>query len=223
MRYRLIIGNRNYSSWSMRGWLLLRAFGIDFECKLVSLRSKDWDRFIADNPPAHTVPALRVENGSSSFLLWDSLAIAEFLHEQHPRAGIWPDLIDARAAARSIAAEMHSGFAALRNELPMNLRREYRNFRPRADALSDIRRVEMLWEWARSNWGTNGSFLLGDRLSAADVFYAPVASRLRTYGVELGAGSQQYANTLLNHPAVVEFYHAARAETWVLPQVEFDD
>ncbi len=223
MQYRLIIGNRNYSSWSMRGWLLLRAFDIPFDCEVVSLRSHEWDRFIADHPPARTVPTLQVENGSGSFLMWDSLAIAEFLHEQHPRAGIWPDALDARAAARAISAEMHSGFAALRDSMPMNLRRVYRHFSPQADALFDIRRIETLWEWAGSNWGDHGAYLFGDRFCAADVFYAPVASRLRTYAVELDANSQLYVDALLNHPAVREFYREARDETWVLPHVEFDE
>ncbi len=207
----------------MRGWLLLRAFDIDFECEVVPLRSNDWDRFIADNAPARTVPALRVQNGSASFLLWDSLAIAEFLHEQHPRAGIWPDALDARAAARSITAEMHSGFAALRDSMPMNLRRRYPGFEPQADALFDVRRIETLWEWAGSQWGANGAYLFGDRLCAADVFYAPVASRLRTYGIELDANSQLYVDALLSHPAVREFYRAAEAESWVLPHVELDE
>ena len=147
------------------------------------LFSDEWDRFTARQAPARTVPALRVLDGSDSILLWDSLAIAEFLHEQHPHAGIWPDDLAARAAARSLAAEMHSGFAALRGGLPMNLRREFRDFGPDADALADILRIEALWDRAGSRWGGDGAFLFGDEPCAADVFFAPVASRLHTYGV----------------------------------------
>ena len=223
MHYHLIIGNRNYSSWSMRGWLLFRLFGIEFDCEVVPLFSGEWDRFLARRAPARTVPALVVSDGGHSLLLWDSLAIAEFLHEQHPHAGIWPDDLAARAAARSLAAEMHSGFGALRGGLPMNLRREFRGFAADGDALADIVRIEALWDWAGSRWGGDGAFLFGDEPCAADVFFTPVASRLQTYGIDIEANSRLYVDALLHHPAVREFYRDAMAETWVLPHVELED
>jgi len=223
MQYRLILGNQAYSSWSLRGWLLLRAFGIDCELEVVPLRTERFDAFEREHYPSRTVPTLRVVDGADNLLIWDSLAIAEFLHEQHPHAGIWPDDLSARAAARSLAAEMHSSFNALRATMPMNVRREYANFTPAADALFDIRRIEALWDWAGDHWGRSGAYLFGDDFCAADAFFAPVASRFQTYGVDLSANSQLYVEALLHHPATVEFYQAGQAESWIMPENEFDD
>ena len=222
MAYTLILGNQAYSSWSLRGWLLLRAFGIGFDLEVVPLRTEAFDRFVADHHPARTVPTLVVDDDEASQTIWDSLAIAEWLHERHPRAGIWPGPPAARAAARSLAAEMHSSFAALRNDLPMNLRREYRGFTPESAAQADIDRIVALWEWARATWSDGGPYLFGERFCAADAFYAPVASRFRTYGVALDDPTQRYVDTLLRHPAVVEFAEAARTEEWIIPEIEFD-
>ncbi len=222
MPYQLIIGNQAYSSWSLRGWLLLRAFGIEFEYEVVPLRTEAFDRFVAEYHPARTVPALVVSDGGRTQTIWDSLAIAEFLHERHPDAGLWPARPRARAAARSLAAEMHSSFSALRAGLPMNVRREYRDFMPDAAAQADIDRILALWEWARANHGAGGPFLFGADFCAADAFYAPVASRFRTYGVALDDASRRYVDALLDHPAVVEFVEAGKAETWVMPENEFD-
>lgn len=223
MRYTLILGNQAYSSWSLRGWLLLRAFGLEFDLEVVPLRTGAFERFVADRHPARTVPTLVVGDGEDAQTIWDSLAIAEYLHEQHPRAGIWPESAAARAAARSLAAEMHSSFGALRADLPMNVRREYRNFTPGVDAGADIDRVLALWQWARDGWGGDGPYLFGERFCAADAFYAPVASRFRTYGVSLDDASRRYVDALLEHPATVEFVAAGKAEAWIMPENEFDD
>ena len=153
MHYRLIIGNQAYSSWSLRGWLLLDAFAIDFEHEVVPLYVPEYARFVGKYYPANTVPALIATDGEEQLNLWDSLAIAEFLHERHPQAGIWPQDAAARAAARCLAAEMHSSYAALRGSLPMNVRRNYQSFKVEQDVRADLDRLEGLWRWARQNWG----------------------------------------------------------------------
>jgi glutathione S-transferase len=222
MRYHLVLGNQAYSSWSLRGWLLFEAFGIDFEHEVVPLYVPEYQQFLDAHFPANTVPALLVIDGDDSQLIWDSLAIAEYLHEQHPEAGIWPQHAHARAAARCLCAEMHSNFQALRSTMPMNVRRQYATFTPTAEARSDIDRIEALWHWARTGWGGEGPYLFGDRFCAADAFFAPVASRCRTYGVELQPQSQAYVDRLLAHPATRAFVEAGRLETRVLEFNEFD-
>ena len=222
MRYHLILGNQAYSSWSLRGWLLLKPFGLEFSHEVVPLYVPGYDSFVNANYPANTVPTLQVFDGADKTVIWDSLAIAEFLHEQHPEAGIWPAGIHARAAARSLCAEMHSSFAALRSSMPMNVRREYKTFTPNTEAQADIDRIEALWAWAASKWGGAGPYLFGDSFCAVDAFFAPVASRFQTYGVSLQQGSQGYADALRNHPATREFCAAGQRESWVLEFNEFD-
>ena len=185
MPYTLILGNKTYSSWSLRGWLLFKPFGITFEHRVVPLHTDEFAAFQQENFPARQVPTLVVEKRGRSITIWDSLSIAEYLHEQHTDAGIWPADNDARAAARSLCAEMHSGFTALRRTMPMNLRQHYKTFVPDAEATADIERVCALWTWAKSRWGTGGPFLFGERFTAADAFYAPVASRFRPNGVKV--------------------------------------
>jgi glutathione S-transferase len=222
MRYHLIMGNQAYSSWSLRGWLLLKPFDLDFSHEVVPLYVPEYADFVTANYPANTVPTLQVFDEADKMLIWDSLAIAEFLHEQHPQAGIWPAGMQARAAARSLCAEMHSSYDALRSTMPMNVRREYKTFTPDAEAQADIDRIEALWAWAVSKRGGAGPYLFGERFSAVDAFYAPVASRFHTYGVALQPESQRYVDALLNHPATLEFYAAGQRESWVMDFNEFD-
>ena len=222
MRYHLIMGNQAYSSWSLRGWLLFRPFDLDCSHEVVPLYVPGYDNFITDNYPANTVPTLQVIDGADKTIIWDSLAIAEFLHEQHPEAAIWPAATQARAAARSLCAEMHSSYSALRSTMPMNVRREYKTFTPTVEARADIERIEALWAWTASKWGGAGPYLFGGQFSAVDAFYTPVASRFRTYGVALQPNSQRYVDALLNHPATLEFYAAGKRESWVMDFNEFD-
>jgi glutathione S-transferase len=222
MRYHLILGNKAYSSWSLRGWLLFEPFGIEFDHEVVPLYLPGYENFLETNYPATTVPTLVVSDGVGKSIIWDSLAIAEFLHEQHPDAGIWPFEPEARNAARCLCAEMHSAYGALRSNLPMNIRREYKTFQANAEVRADIDRIESLWDWARTNWDGKGPYLFGDRFCAVDAFYAPVASRFQTYGVDLKPESQAYANALLKHPATEAFYEAGKRESWVLEFNEFD-
>ena len=143
MRYHLILGNQAYSSWSLRGWLLMKPFAIDFEYEVVALFTPEFDRFLEAYPPANTVPALEVTGDAVEQTLWDSLAIAEYLHERHPEAGIWPADAAARAAARCLCAEMHSSYAALRSNMPMNVRREYKT----VTAAVPITRARTMIRW----------------------------------------------------------------------------
>jgi glutathione S-transferase len=222
MRYHLIMGNQAYSSWSLRGWLLLEPFDLDFSHEVVPLYVPEYADFVTANYPANTVPTLQVFDGADKTVIWDSLAIAEFLHEQHPQAGIWPAGMQARAATRSLCAEMHSSYDTLRSAMPMNVRREYKTFTPDAEAQADIDRIEALWAWAASKWGGAGPYLFGERFCAVDAFFAPVASRFHTYGVALQPDSQRYVDALLNHPATLEFYTAGQRESRVLDFNEFD-
>jgi glutathione S-transferase len=220
--YKIFLGNKTYSSWSLRGWLLFEAFGIPFHEEVVPLFTPAFERLRQEVSPARTVPMLCVEGAAEPLVMWDSLALAEFLHERHPDAGIWPADPVARAAARSLAAEMHSGFSALRSTMPMNLKRRFTSFRPSAEAKADIERVTALWRWAKSRWGIDGPYLFGEDFTATDAFFVPVASRLKTYGVELDALCSAYAEALLAHPATRRFTQDAKAEDWVIEAVEFE-
>jgi glutathione S-transferase len=222
MSYHLILGNQAYSSWSLRGWLLLEAFDIEFDHEVVPLYVPGYEQFLEANYPAPTVPTLVVSDGGEKSVIWDSLAIAEFLHEQHPDAGIWPADTRARGAARCLCAEMHSSYGALRSNLPMNVRRTYKTFKPNDEVQADIDRLEALWDWARSRWGGAGPYLFGDSFCAVDAFYAPVASRCQTYGIALKPESQAYVDALLQHPATQAFFEAGKRESWILEFIEFD-
>lgn len=222
MSYKLLLGNKTYSSWSLRGWLLFRAFKLACEEEIFPLRTETFNRLREAYAPARQVPTLIVGRDSGDLTIWDSVAIAEYLHETHPDAGIWPSNIAARAAARSLCAEMHAGFGALRQTMPMNLRRRYASFKPDADTEADINRMCQLWRWAQQRWGGDGPFLFGSAFTAADAFFAPVATRFRTYGISLDTPSQAYVNALLSHPAVVDFYTDAATESWVLEHCEMD-
>jgi len=221
MTYTLIMGNRVYSSWSLRGWLVFKAFDIAFKHRVVPLYTPEFERFREDHFPARQVPALLVNDESGRTVLWDSLSITEFLHERHPEANIWPSDPSARAAARTLCAEMHSGFKALRSAMPMNLNRRYQHFVPDADTRADVERIVGLWDWASKNW-PEGPYLFGRAFTAADAFFSPVASRFRTYGIDLDDQSQSYADLLLSHSANKEFYDDAQAETWVMEHNEFE-
>ena len=215
MTYTLHIGDKSYSSWSLRGWLLLRAFDIPFEERFAKMKTPDFEAMV-DGPmaPARLVPALQTPHG----VVWDSLAIAETLHEAHPEAGIWPADPAARAAARSLAAEMHSGFMALRREASMNLRRRYPDHPLSDDAKADVARLERIWAWALDRFG--GPWLGGAAFSAADAFYAPTASRLHTYGVAGGPVAQGYVDRIMAHPAMTEWIKAGMNEPWIAARYE---
>ncbi len=195
MTYHLAIGDRTYSSWSLRGWLLFEAFGIPAKTHMVAFDAGPVADQLADFAPARTVPALRTPEGA---VLGESLAIAEELASRHPEAGFWPSDPLARATARALAAEMHAGFAALRNACPMNLRVSYADFTPDDDVRDDLDRLEVIWADARAKTKPAGPWLCGE-YSAADAFFAPVAGRIAGYGLPMSEAAQAYVDAHLAH------------------------
>jgi glutathione S-transferase len=211
----LIIGNRNYSSWSLRGWLATCLSGIAFETELVRLSEPGSHAELLRHSPAGRVPVLKHDER----VIWDSLAIIEYLAELRPQAGLWPADADARAMARSIAAEMHAGFAALRANMPMNLRKDLSGKGRGPGVVEDIERIGAIWREACSRFGRDGPFLFG-RYCAADAMYTPVAARFRTYGVELDPTCQAYVDAVLAWPAFLAWQEAALEEPWIIPEDE---
>ncbi len=210
----LIIGNKNYSSWSLRPWLLLKQAGIPFEEKLILLYTETMAKEIAVYSPSGKIPALL--DGDVS--IWDSLAIAEYLHEKFPEKNLWPKEEKARTLARCISAEMHSGFMALRENLNMNIRRKIQ--RPQTEACQkDIQRILTIWKDCRQRYGTGGDFLFGS-FGIADAMYAPVVMRFKTYGVELDPISEIYAQAIIKLPAMQEWIKAAEVEPHTIAAFE---
>ncbi len=214
-RLSLIIANRNYSSWSMRAWLALRATGVPFDEVVVPLGEPDTRDQILRWSPSGRVPALR----DGELVVWDSLAICEHLAERFPEAGLWPAERSARAVARSVVAEMHSGFMALRSHMPMNLRASRPGAGRGPGVDDDIARVIAIWEACRRDFGAGGEMLFG-RFGIADAFFAPVVSRFLTYGVAPTGAAGAYMAALWAEPAVREWAEAARAETWRVARYE---
>jgi glutathione S-transferase len=211
----LVIGNKAYSSWSLRPWLLMRQAGIPFDEVRLSLYAEGAKQNILQHSPAGKVPVLK----DGGLTIWDSLAICEYLAERHPEKQLWPADVAARAHARAISAEMHSGFTNLRTLMPMNVRREIPGRTRTPEVAAEIARIETIWNDSRGRHGANGPFLFG-AFCIADAMYAPVVSRLRTYGVALGGAAAQYAGVIHALPAMQEWIAGARAETEVNPQYE---
>lgn len=204
--YQLFIGNKNYSSWSLRPWVLMRAQGIPFTERLVPFGNLPGQPDFRTFSPTGRVPCLH----DGDVVVWDSLAIVEYLAERH--AGVWPQDPVARAWARSAAAEMHSGFNSLRNICGMNCGVRVRLHERPAGLESDIARMGELWNQGLERFG--GPFLAGDRFTAVDAFFAPVVFRAQTYALDFGGRSGDYIATVLEQPAMREWYDAALAETW---------
>jgi len=208
---RLIVGNRNYSSWSLRPWLFLRQFGLAFATEVIALDTADFRRQVAAVSPTLRVPVLL--DGDTS--VWDSLAICLYASERWPGLVAWPVDPSARAMAMAVTAEMHSGFAALRTHCPMNIRRSVVGYALPALALADVDRVLAIWREARGRFGSGGDFLFGG-FSLADAFYAPVVTRLLTYGLPLAGVERAYVEAVMALPAMREWCSAARAESWTI-------
>jgi glutathione S-transferase len=215
---KIIIGNRAYSSWSMRGWLAVRQSGEQFEEYVVPLYDSEWDKRRQGDefaPSLGKVPIL----WDGDCVVWDSLAIVEFLADRCGRDKYWPDDEHARGMARSMAAEMHSGFANLRRDLPMNVRRTY----PPKDLTDEVRteidRILQLWAQARARFGGTGDYLFGD-WCAVDMMYAPVVTRFITYGVQVPPFAALYMKAVLSHDHVQEWIDKAQDEPWVIEQYE---
>jgi glutathione S-transferase len=202
----LVVGNKNYSSWSMRPWVLLRGRGIPFQERILKFESQDWRDNINRLSPSGLVPVLWEGVPGEGFATWDTLAISERLHELFPERGVWPADSRRRAQARSAAAEMHAGFRTLRGAMPMNIRSSHPGKGMNPDVARDISRISALWAAA------SGPFLFGD-FCAADAFYAPVATRFVTYGVQLKGVANDYLQALLGSPGVQAWNADAVKET----------
>jgi len=212
---KLVIGNKTYSSWSLRPWLLLRERGIPFEEIRVPLYLEDSPARIREYSPSGKVPALI--DGATT--VWDSLAICEYANERFPELEGWPKASEARAVARSVSAEMHSGFLEVRGELPMWVRGRRAGVVPSPAARAGIERIVQIWSDCRERFGAGGSFLFG-RFGIADAMYAPVVTRFATYGIELTGAARQYSEAVQALPALRDWAQAARGETESLARFE---
>jgi glutathione S-transferase len=217
MPLKLIIGNKNYSSWSFRPWIAMKAAGIAFKETVISLDAADFKKHVGAVSGTGKVPVL-IDGGVS---VWESLAILEYLAEKFPSADLWPADAAARAHARAIASEMHAGFLPLRRHLPMNMWRPVikRDLTP--EAAANVQRIEEIWNDCRARFAQGGPFLFG-RYGAADAMYAPVVARLHTYAVAVGAGTRAYMDAVMTLPAWHEWHDAAVKEPWVLAADEVD-
>ena len=219
--FTLVIGNKNYSSWSLRGWLMARIAGIEFDEIMVPLDLPDTAASIKKHSPSGKVPVL-VHRGLA---IWESLAIAEYLNDLKPEAILWPSSQAARAHARSISAEMHAGFGELRSNMPMNIRASYPGKGMTPAVRADIERITGLWRDCRKRFGgafpKDDGFLFGT-FGAADAMFAPVVTRLRTFGVQLDSDSDAYCTAVMAWPAMKEWVDAARNEPWLIASAEMD-
>lgn len=211
----LVIGNKNYSSWSLRAWLVLKRTGVEFDEILVPLMRPETRADILAHSPSGKVPLLR--HGDDR--VWDSLAIAEYLAERYPAAGLWPADAESRAVARSVSAEMHAGFMALRRSLPMNLRAHLAGRRWAGDVEADIARIQDIWTTCRQRYGAGGPFLFGG-FTIADAFYAPVVGRFHTYDVQLSEPCQAYADAVWQTPDMRAWVAAAAVEPQAIAEYE---
>ena len=207
----LLIGNRKYSSWSLRPWIVLKQAGLKFEEKLVRLQQPDTTAKIKKYSPSGKVPFLK----HGKVEVWESLAICEYLAEAFPKAGLWPKDKAARARARAVANEMHGGFADLRRFLPMDVNRRIDEPARAAAVKGEIERIVEIWTQCRRKFGKGGPFLFG-KFSIADGMYAPVVTRFVTYGVKLPPVAAAYVKTMINLPAMQEWIAAAGKESWLI-------
>jgi glutathione S-transferase len=216
---KLIIGNKNYSSWSLRGWLAARQSGLAFEELTVHIDGDDWQAMKRAEgefqPSAGKVPVL----WDGEVVVWDSLAILEYLADKVGRDRFWPKDDEARGMARACVAEMHSSYMALRRECPMNIRRRVEDHAISEDCRRDIVRILQLWAEARARFGKGGPFLFGS-FGAADVFYAPVVSRFITYGFTVPGFAQAYMQAVWEHDWMRAWVDAAQTEEWTIAQFE---
>ena len=214
---KLVIGNKNYSSWSFRPWIAMKVAGFPFDEVVISLNADDFKARMAKISGTGKVPTLVDGNVH----VWESLAILEYLAEKFPAARLWPADPVARAHARTISSEMHAGFVPLRRALPMNMWRPVKRRALEDDAMANVRRIEAIWAECRARFGAGGPFLFG-AFGAADAMYAPVVLRLHTYDVEVGAPARAYMAAVMALPAWVKWHAAALKESWVLAQDEVD-
>jgi len=213
---KLVIGNKNYSSWSLRPWILMHHANLSFEEINISLFTEQGASLIEQWCPAKRVPVLH----DGPLVLWDSLAICEYIADKVTQVALWPERSDERARARALSAEMHAGFADMRKAMPMNCRRVVQGFKPGLEAQIDINRIVQLFEDALQQSG--GPWLFG-HYTVADAMYAPVASRFQTYKIKVPVLSQGYVERVMNDAPMQDWYAAARLETAVIAKSEIQD
>jgi glutathione S-transferase len=217
--FTLVIGNKNYSSWSLRGWLMVKIAGIEFDEIVVPLDRPDTAPAIRKHSPSGRVPVL-LHRGLA---VWESLAIAEYLNDLKPEAGLWPPSAAARAHARAISCEMHAGFVDLRTNMPMNIRASFPGKGMTPAVRADIERITGLWRDCRKRFAgafqKDDGFLFG-AFGAADAMFAPVVTRFKTYSVTLDSDADTYCTAVLNHPAMKQWIDAAEHEPWLIDQYE---
>ncbi len=197
MTYDLVIGDRAYSSWSLRGWLFFDAFGLSVTLHRARLYTDELPNLLKSFHPARTAPTMRTPDGA---VVPETIAIAEELASRHPEVGLWPTDPKARAIARAVAAEMHAGFTALRSHCPMNLRVSYTDCAPPPEVLADLARLDTIWSWARAETGSQTPWLCGP-YSVADAMFAPVATRIATYNLPVTPAAMAYVQAHLAHPS----------------------
>jgi glutathione S-transferase len=217
MSLKLILGNKNYSSWSFRPWIAMRHAGLAFEEEVIPLYEPGSRERVLKYSPAGKVPILI----DGDMTIWESLAILDHIAERFPKTQLWPNEPRARAHARAVAAEMHAGFAALRRHCPMNMRRAGRKRELTAEVAADVRRIEEIWTDCRARFGQDGPFLFG-RFGAADAMYAPVVSRFASYAIGVGAACEDYMKAMMALPAWQEWHAAGVAEPWIMTGNEVD-
>lgn len=210
----LVIGNKNYSSWSLRAWFALVKAGLPFQEERIVLQSHHYKDRILEHSPGGTVPVLK----DGDITVWDTMAIIEYLAETHP--ALWPQDRAARAWARAISAEMHAGFQALRAELPMNLRATGRKVEISDRCKADITRIAQIWRDTRARYGASGPWLFGKAPNAADAFFLPVAGRFRTYGIAPDATAEAYVKTVFADADMQRWLADSIAEPEVIESVE---
>ncbi len=215
---KLIIGNKAYSSWSLRGWLACKQSGLPFEEVVVPLYDQDWDKRRQGDEFAPSSGKVTIL-WDGDIVVWDSLAIIDFLAERTERAKFWPEDEAARAMARSMAAEMHSGFAALRHKCGMNIRNVYPPKPQDDDVMAELTRLMEIWAQARARFGGDGAFLFGD-FGAVDIMFAPVCTRIVTYQLPVARFAVPYVEAVLNHPFMQDWIAAAQEEEWVIEKFE---
>jgi glutathione S-transferase len=214
---KLVIGNKNYSSWSMRPWIAMRQIGLSFEEVVIPMNQPETRARMLEHSPTGLVPTLI----DGDVTIFETIAILEYLHDRFPDAGLWPRDIGVRAHARAISAEMHAGFAALRRDCPMNIRRPVRKHLPSPEGLAQAQRIDALWSHARQTHGAGGPFLFG-AFTAADAMYAPVVNRFHTYDLPRSATAQAYMDAVMALPAWKDWEAASRAEPWVIEKSEVE-
>ena len=211
----LVIGNKNYSSWSLRPWMAMAMAGLDFNETMILLDTPDTKKQIAEHSKAGRVPILH----HGKITIWETLAILEYLAETFPEKSLWPRAKAARAVARSISNEMHAGFSGLRNTCPMNLRRPYKSIKLNDETRADIARIEEIWRDCRKTYGKGGKFLFG-KFCNADAMFAPVVTRFETYAIHVAKDTKAYMDAVLATKAFQKWNSAALKETWIVPHDE---